>query len=217
MSHQGKSRLFLHLVLPYLLFSDHHLHILVLIKILIAIDLRVCLHVPTRLAYSSCLSPAGLAWNVHFNAVYQSLFISNTSNTIYMSWSLSIFINYFPKKCYVVILFVNLLIITHPWISKMQYIPYLEYPNCLHTTLASIESQWLLHTVPHIPFRHTSTTPQCSWILPCRRTWPLLWQNTGLEKNCTIILRTRSLQLATALFHKLTASYTNIIVVRAPW
>ena len=39
------------------------------------------------------------------------------------------------------------------------YVHWVGSPNCLHTTLASLLSQPLSHTVPHSPFWHISTLP----------------------------------------------------------
>jgi len=47
------------------------------------------------------------------------------------------------------------------------------YPSCLHTTVASLESQLLPHTVPHIPLTHTSTLPSLRSAPPTRRILPL--------------------------------------------
>ena len=35
-------------------------------------------------------------------------------------------------------------------------------PSCLQTTIASLKSQSSLHTVPHCPWKHTSTRPSSS-------------------------------------------------------
>ena len=47
------------------------------------------------------------------------------------------------------------------------------YPSCLHTTVASLESHLLPHTVPHIPLIHTSTLPSLGSAPPTRRILPL--------------------------------------------
>ena len=41
----------------------------------------------------------------------------------------------------------------------MSPLPYGEYPNCLHTTLASVSFQRSLQIVPQDPLMHTSISP----------------------------------------------------------
>ena len=42
-------------------------------------------------------------------------------------------------------------------------------PSCLQTTLASLKSQLSLHTVPHCPWKHTSTRPSKLFLPPTSR------------------------------------------------
>ena len=65
--------------------------------------------------------------------------------------------------------------------SKQTFIPYGEYPSCLHTTLASLLSQKSSQMVPQVPLTHTSTLPRCSLTLPESRTSPFV-QDTLNDK-----------------------------------
>ena len=47
-----------------------------------------------------------------------------------------------------------------------SYLLFPEYPSCLQATLASTLPQASSHTVPHLPFRQTSTRPSFGWVPP---------------------------------------------------
>ena len=44
-------------------------------------------------------------------------------------------------------------------VYSLSYLPWEEYPSCLHTTCASLSSQLSSQTVPHRLLKHTSTLP----------------------------------------------------------
>ena len=63
------------------------------------------------------------------------------------------------------------------------------YPSCLHTTLASLLSQPLSHTVPHTPLMQISTLPALLTGPPTKRTVPLVqfWTSVEGDKFVTIL------------------------------
>ena len=61
------------------------------------------------------------------------------------------------------------------WLEAViLYSPSEWYPSCLHTTDASLLSQPLSQTVPHLPSAQISTLPSCQLIPPLRRIEPSL-------------------------------------------
>ena len=61
-----------------------------------------------------------------------------------------------------------------------------SYPNCLHTTLASVESHESSQTVPHLPLWHSSTLPSVEFDPSTRRTIPIVQTeviNTSLNNT----------------------------------
>ena len=52
--------------------------------------------------------------------------------------------------------------------------PWVEYPSCRHTTVASELPQESSHTVPHSLSMHTSTLPSFARLRPTSRSWPLV-------------------------------------------
>ena len=59
-------------------------------------------------------------------------------------------------------------------------------PSCLHTTLASLLSHPLSHTVPHNPLMQISTLPALSTGPPARRSVPLVQDWIAMETNIHI-------------------------------
>ena len=57
------------------------------------------------------------------------------------------------------------------------------YPSCLHTTAASLLSQLVSQTVPHLPSTQISTLPSCTLVLPLRRIEPPLHCAKSGRKN----------------------------------
>ena len=53
-----------------------------------------------------------------------------------------------------------------------SYIPFVENPNCPHTTVASAASHESSQTVPHCPPKHTSTRPSSEVGPPTSLTAP---------------------------------------------
>ena len=79
-------------------------------------------------------------------------------------------------------------------LSQCKALPVLTlYPSCLHTTLASLLSQLLWHTVPHTPLMQISTLPALSRGPPAKRTVPVMqcWAAAFYIKKlcywCTVI------------------------------
>ena len=62
----------------------------------------------------------------------------------------------------------------------------MSYPNCLHTTVASLLSHESSQTVPHDPFLHTSTRPSKLLDPPTRRTDPSI-QAVKNSQGITIV------------------------------
>ena len=52
--------------------------------------------------------------------------------------------------------------------------PWLEYPNCRHTTVASSVPQESSQTVPHSLFMQISTLPSFGMLPPTSRSWPVV-------------------------------------------
>ena len=64
-------------------------------------------------------------------------------------------------KIYIYI-YINFLMALN-WFNVLSvFKPFVPYPSCLQTTLASLEDQKLSQTVPHVLFRQTSTLPSNS-------------------------------------------------------
>ena len=64
----------------------------------------------------------------------------------------------------------------------MLYLPNLDHPNCLHTTLASLLVHCLLHIVPQVSSKQISTLPALS-LLPTIRTSPSMQTTIFTEGN----------------------------------
>ena len=60
----------------------------------------------------------------------------------------------------------------------------MEYPSCLHTTVASRKSQPSSHTVPNDPLTHTSTLPSRYEFPPTNLTEPSV--HTGVTLGVTL-------------------------------
>ena len=58
---------------------------------------------------------------------------------------------------------INLMFFCQPWV---------EYPSCRHTTVASAFPQKSSHTVPHSLLMQISTLPSLAMIPPTSRSWP---------------------------------------------
>ena len=57
-------------------------------------------------------------------------------------------------------------------LQATTYVPVAENPSCLQATCASTAPQKSSHTVPHCPFRQTSTRPSLSVVPPTNRMPP---------------------------------------------
>ena len=63
--------------------------------------------------------------------------------------------------------------------------PCVEYPSCLHTTVASVELQPSSHTVPHTLFIQISTLPSFGTLPPTSCSWPVK-HGARIRKYCLI-------------------------------
>ena len=66
----------------------------------------------------------------------------------------------------------------------IAHVPVTSYPNCLHTTVASLVPHESSQTVPHDSFLHTSTRPSKLLDPPTRRTAPSK-QAAKIKKSST--------------------------------
>ena len=64
----------------------------------------------------------------------------------------------------------------------------MEYPSCLHTTVASRKSQPSSHTVPNDPLTHTSTRPSRHEFPPTNLTEPLAHKGVALGVTLGVIV-----------------------------
>ena len=65
--------------------------------------------------------------------------------------------------------------------------PWVEYPSCRHTTVASVLLQPSSHTVPHTLFIQISTLPSFGTLPPTSRSWPVV-HGTAMELQSWLLV-----------------------------
>ena len=73
--------------------------------------------------------------------------------------------------------------------------PWVRYPSCRHTTVASVLPQESSHTVPHTLFMQISTVPSFGMLPPTSRNWPAVQETAHDISERLFIEHQRSLYI----------------------
>ena len=81
------------------------------------------------------------------------------------------------------------------WYQKGILWPWVGYPSCRHTTVASLFPQESSHTVPHSLFIQISTLPSFGMLPPASRNWPDVHKTAHDMSETLFIEHQRSLYI----------------------